>query len=135
MADALGGNSGKPYKYGSSIAYDGNDTIWCLKGTYNELFAYSISGNNWVTKDTMPKRSPPSTKKTKVKDGSQIASNGGRMLYALKGSNTNEFWTYVCDSHRWYTATALTTGSQESEGRRRAGDRERRQGAVCVPGQ
>jgi hypothetical protein len=116
MANAPGGNSTKAYKNGSSITYDSNDTIWCLKGSYNELFAYSVSGKNWVTKDTLPKKSPPGTKKTKVKDGSQIASDGGRILYALKGGNTNEFWTYKCDSHTWYTATELTAGSKKVKG-------------------
>jgi hypothetical protein len=115
MANAPGGNSTKPYKNGSSITYDNNDTIWCLKGSYNELFAYSISGKDWVTKDTLPKRSPPGTKKTKVKDGSQIAY-AGRVVYALKGGNTNEFWMYRCDEHTWYTATELTVGSKKVKG-------------------
>jgi YVTN family beta-propeller protein len=116
MANAPGGNSTKPYKNGSSITYDNNDTIWCLKGSYNELFAYSVSGKDWVTKDTLPKRSPPGTKKTKVKDGSQIASDGNRTIYALKGGNTDEFWTYKCNDHTWYTATQLTAGSKKVKG-------------------
>jgi hypothetical protein len=116
MANAPGGNSTKAYKNGSSITYDNNDTIWCLKGSYNELFAYSISGKDWVTKDTLPKRSPPGTKKTKVKDGSQIASDGNRTIYALKGGNTDEFWTYKCNDHTWYTATPMTAGSKKVKG-------------------
>jgi hypothetical protein len=115
MADALGGFSTKPYKNGSSITYDNNDTIWCMKGSYNELFAYSVSGNIWVTKDTLPKKSPPSAKKTKVKDGSQVAYSD-RAVYVLKGNNTNEFWTYKCDSHAWYVATPLLDGPKKVKG-------------------
>jgi hypothetical protein len=110
MASAPVGASNKPFKYGSSIAYDGNDTIWAMKGSYNELFAYSVSSDKWVSKDTLPKKSSPSAKKTKVKDGSDIACNG-RVVYALKGDNTNEFWYYQCDSHRWYTADPLPAGN------------------------
>jgi hypothetical protein len=42
MANVPLGLSDEPCGYGSSIAYDGGDTIWCLKGSYNEFFAYSV---------------------------------------------------------------------------------------------
>jgi hypothetical protein len=116
MAPAPVGISGKPYKNGSSIAYDGGDTIWCLKGSYNEFAAYSVTGNIWVTKDTLPKKSPPGTKKTKVKDGSQIASDHSGLVYALKGGNTLEFWTYKCSDHTWYTAASLPAGAKKVKG-------------------
>jgi len=112
---APGGSSTKPFKNGSSLTYDGGDTIYCLKGSYNEFFAYSVSNRNWVTLDTLPRRAPGSTKKTKVKDGSQIAS-AGRVVYALKGGNTNEFWIYLCDSHRWQPGTDMTAGTKRVKG-------------------
>jgi hypothetical protein len=115
MTVAPNGLSSKPFKYGSSISYDGGDTIWCMKGTYNELSAYSISGNNWVDKDTLPKVSPPGSKKTKVKDGSQIACDR-RAVYALKGDNTDEFWMYKCDDRAWYTETQIPAGSKAVKG-------------------
>jgi hypothetical protein len=115
MADAPPCASGKPYKNGSSLAYDGGDTIFALKGSYNEFAAYSITGNNWVTKDNLPLVAPPSTKKTKVKDGSQIAY-AGRVVYALKGGKTDEFWTYKCNDHTWSAATPLTPGSKKVKG-------------------
>jgi hypothetical protein len=106
LPPAPGGASNKPFKNGSSLAYDGGDTIYALKGSYNEFFAYSISGRTWETRDTMPKIAPPGTKKKKVKDGSGMAVFG-RTVYALKGGNTNEFWTYKCDSHRWYVGPEM----------------------------
>ncbi len=121
MDDAPLGASGKPYKNGSSIIYDGNDTIWCLKGSYNEFAAYSVAGKNWVTKDTLPRKAPPSTKKTKVKDGSQIAYSS-RVVYALKGGNTNEFWKYLCNDQKWYTAEPMPVGPKKVKGG----------GALCV---
>jgi hypothetical protein len=94
--------STKPYKNGSSIAYDGGDTIFCLKGSYNEFAAYSISGRTWQTRETLPKIAPPNTKKVKAKDGSQLACLG-RTIYVLKGNNTNDFWAYEMDERRWHT--------------------------------
>jgi hypothetical protein len=109
MASAPSGALGKPYKYGSSIAYGGTDTIYCLKGAYNEFFAYSISGNNWVTEEALPRVAPPLTKKTQVRNGSQIASNGEGTIYALKGNNTNEFWSYEIGWQEWLVANAMPT--------------------------
>lgn len=115
MANAPAGNSNKPYKCGSCLAYDGGDTIYCLKGSYNELAAYSISGMNWVTKDTMPRKAPPGTKKTKVKDGAGMACYG-RAVYALKGGNTDEFWMFSTTDQQWHVQTQLPAGSRNVKG-------------------
>jgi hypothetical protein len=116
MTSAPTGLSGKTYKNGSSIALDGRDTIWCLKGSYNEFAAYSVAHNTWVTKDNLPLVAPPGTKKTKVKDGSQIASDGSRTIYALKGDNTNEFWTYACNSRTWTVASQMPAMAKKVKG-------------------
>jgi hypothetical protein len=106
---APGGASTKPYKNGSSITYDGGDTIYCLKGSYNEFAAYSISGRVWATRDTLPMIAPPGTKKVKVKDGSQIACTG-RTVFALKGNKTDEFWAFDCDGQAWRTLEPMPSG-------------------------
>jgi hypothetical protein len=109
------GVSDKPFKNGSSITGDGGDTIFALKGSYNEFFAYSIRGGSWQTRDSLPRKSPPGTRKTKVKDGSQLAGAAG-LVYALKGGNTDEFWTYRCDSHKWFTGLPVPTGIMKVKG-------------------
>jgi hypothetical protein len=106
-APAPGGTSTKPYKNGSTICYDGGDTIYALKGSYNEFFAYSISGDNWVSRDPLPLIGS-SLKKKKVKDGAGMAYAGGT-VYALKGGNTNEFFTYNTVTHVWVTSTDMPT--------------------------
>jgi len=107
---APGNLSGSPYKVGSSIAFDGGDTIWCLKGSYNEFAAYSIAGRTWVTKEPLPRVAPPGTKKTVAKAGSQIACRQ-RTVYALKGNNTSEFWSYRADSGRWSVRQSVPIAS------------------------
>jgi hypothetical protein len=115
LPPAPGGTSTKPFKSGSSITYDGGDTIYCLKGSYNEFFAYSLSGRSWVTRETLPKIAPPGTKKTKAKDGSQLAWFGGS-VYTLKGNNTNEFWQYKCTEQRWDPAPQMPEGTKKVKG-------------------
>ncbi len=115
LASAPAGASGKSFKNGSGLTYDGGDTIFCVKGSYNEFFAYSISGRNWTTRETLPRIAPPGSRKTKVKDGSGLAYDR-RVIYALKGGNTNEFWTYYCDAHHWYVGDPMPTFSKKVKG-------------------
>jgi hypothetical protein len=109
------GMSSKPFKNGSCLTSDGLDAVYCLKGSYNEFFIYSISGRTWETRDTLPKISPPGTSKKKVKDGAGIAYCN-QAAYVLKGGNTNEFWKYDCNYRHWFTATALTAGIKKVKG-------------------
>ncbi len=115
MTSAPTGLSGKTYKNGSCLSYDGVDTIFCLKGSYNELAAYSVQHNTWVTKDTMPKKAPPGTKKTKVKDGAGMAYYS-KAVYVLKGGNTDEFWMFSRADQQWHIQTQLTVGSKKVKG-------------------
>jgi hypothetical protein len=105
---APAGTTGKPYKNGSSIAFDGGDTIYCLKGSYNNDFAaYSISGKAWVTRDPLP-LTGSSGRRKKVKAGGSMAAATGA-IYALKGGNTNEFYQYKTTDHKWYIMADMPT--------------------------
>jgi hypothetical protein len=107
QASAPVGASGRPYKNGSCLATDGT-TIWALKGSYNELFAYNVATNTWTSRAGLP-FTGSSGKKKKVKDGAGIAFLDGT-LFALKGGNTREFWTYATDSDRWRQAEDMPVG-------------------------
>jgi hypothetical protein len=100
LADAPTGVSGKSFKYGSSITYDGESLIYVLKGTYNEFYAYDLDRDLWVTLETLPLCKPPDGRKKKAKDGAGIAFTND-MVYCLKGGNTAEFWAYNCDAGAW----------------------------------
>jgi hypothetical protein len=115
LPPAPSGASGKSYKNGSSITCDGNDTIYCLKGSYNEFAAYSISGKIWQTRDPVPLVGPLGKKK-KVKAGGSLASDRASVVWALKGGNTNEFWQYHTTDHKWYTAAPVPTGAKNVNG-------------------
>ena len=104
LPPAPGGRSGKPFKGGSCLADDNRDSIYCLKGSFNEFFVYSISARNWATRETLPKIY--FSGKKKVKDGAGIAW-WPDVVYGLKGGNTNEFWVFRCDENRWFTAPQM----------------------------
>jgi hypothetical protein len=109
MTNAPTGTSGKPFKDGSCLATDGSTTVWALKGSFNELFAYDVATNAWTDKTTLP-LTGSSGKKKKVKSGGAMAYHAG-IVYAQKGNNTNEFWSYQCDSDRWVQKTDIPAGS------------------------
>lgn len=89
-------NTGKPYKDGSCITLVG-DVIYCLQAGANENYfsAYHIANDSWVAKEYIPLihiNTPK--KKTKVKDGAAMTSDGA-VIYAIKGGKVNEFWKYI----------------------------------------
>jgi subtilisin family serine protease len=96
---APAGLSGKSFKNGSCLAFDGSNTIYAVKGSYNEFFAYNVDSNVWVTRNTLPLIGSSGRKK-KVKDGAGIAYLG-TLVYALKGGNTQEFWAYNPAGDAW----------------------------------
>jgi hypothetical protein len=124
MASAPSGLSGKPFRNGSCITFDRDDnTIYALKATYNEFYVYRVDSNVWITKTALPLVGSSGRKK-KAKDGAGLTYHNG-VVYALKGGNTQEFWTYLVDSDRWVQRPDVPLG---------AGKRVRGGGAiVCAP--
>jgi hypothetical protein len=116
MATAPAGLSGKPYKNGSCLAYDGSNVIYALKGSYDEFFAYHVDSNSWTTRTPLPLVGA-SGKKKKVKDGAGLAFHDGN-VYAVKGGNTQEFWSYAADSDKWlqYPDVPLGAGKKVKGG-------------------
>jgi hypothetical protein len=109
MTDAPLGASGKAWKNGSAIAYDSiNQTIYALKGSYNELHAYDVATNTWTQKASLPLIGSGGRKK-KVKDGAGLAYLGGK-LYAQKGGNTREFWIYDIAANAWTQTEDMPVG-------------------------
>ncbi|MEO0110260.1 MAG: SBBP repeat-containing protein, partial [candidate division WOR-3 bacterium] len=83
----------KGYGDGSClIAYD-NNTLYALRGKYNEFYKYDISANTWEKDSGMPFTHPLWNKKKKVGEGAAMTLKGNR-IYAFKGNNTKEFWSF-----------------------------------------
>jgi hypothetical protein len=96
------GASNKTYKAGSAITCSPDlGQIYVLKGSTNEFFSYSLTDGSWRTLNPLPLLGSSGRPK-KVKDGASLTYRRG-LVYALKGGNTNEFFTFRCDSGKWYT--------------------------------
>ncbi len=93
--DAAPYNTKAKYDKGSWIVYDGSRYIYAMQAKYNALFRYDVVGEQWVTTPALSQMPfvGRSRKSKKVGDGS-AATWDGRAIYAFKGNNTQEFWTY-----------------------------------------
>ena len=94
----------KKWKKGSCIASDGS-RVYALKGggKYNEFYIYDVLSDTWLIGDTLPlMRGGVSAKKKKLKDGAALCyAPTVNRLYAFKGGNTDEFWSYSLALGKW----------------------------------
>ncbi|MEO0115032.1 MAG: T9SS type A sorting domain-containing protein [candidate division WOR-3 bacterium] len=102
------GLSQKGYDKGSCLTYDGENTIYLLKAKYNEFYAYYITGDSWQTKQPMPIQT--ALGKKKVKDGGSITFHSSGIIYAFKGGNTQEFWSYSVALDTWILPDTIPKG-------------------------
>ncbi|MDH5683306.1 MAG: T9SS type A sorting domain-containing protein, partial [candidate division WOR-3 bacterium] len=115
-ADVPYGPRARAVKHGGSITYGGNDQIFALKGANtNEFYSYDINLDAWKPKDTMP-YSP--YRRKRVKRGAALCYDGRNTIYAIKGSNTLEFWayTYTAVSDTWLMMIDVPPGARRIKG-------------------
>jgi Secretion system C-terminal sorting domain len=97
------GNSGKfGYKKGSCFAYDGNNSVYVLKGNYGDFFRYDLASATWTELKRYNHKFfiNRSSKKKKVGEGSGIVYCANA-VFLLKGGNTLEFWKYEISKDTW----------------------------------
>jgi Tol biopolymer transport system component len=93
---------GRTFKQGSCIAFDGDTTVYALKGRYNDFYAYSTESGTWTTKSSLPFYGAAG-KKVKTNYGAALASCGD-WIFAMKGNNSREMWAYDTRSNTWLQA-------------------------------
>ena len=83
------------YKKGSCLAYDGDSSVYVLKGSYGDHFKYNLYTNVWTQLRQFNYKSFINRlgKKKKLGEGSGMIYYNND-LFILKGGNTNEFWRY-----------------------------------------
>jgi hypothetical protein len=100
-ADVGSGPRGKTAKYGTCMTYDGDNTIYLLKGYRYEFHAYSISGDTWTQKPDIP-LSTLGGRKKKIKKGAGIAYDPElERVYASKGGKSIEWWYFDVARDTW----------------------------------
>lgn len=102
---AAPGERHEEFKLGSSVSYDGTDTIFALKGILNKFYAYVVSTNTWLDRPDLPL----GLKKKQAKGGAAICCHM-RTVYCIKGSNSQEFWIYNCDANTWTQGSDVPLG-------------------------
>ncbi|MFO7675799.1 MAG: hypothetical protein R6X12_05750 [bacterium] len=101
LADAPSGQKPK-WDEGSWLVFDGEGTIYAHKAKHSELWTYDIATGAWATavRAGMPRPSALTGKKKKPGEGSGAAWYDG-VIYATKGGNTCEFWSYDAATAAW----------------------------------
>jgi hypothetical protein len=102
------GVSGKAFKDGSALALGEGNKIYAVKGTYNEFYSFNLDSNKWFTLLPLPLIGS-SGKKIKLKSGGSLAYHAGK-VYALKGNNKQDFWSYTADSNKWTQLADMPLG-------------------------
>lgn len=95
--------SGKPMDEGSCLTYNGQATLYILKGKYGDFYKYNIFTDSFISLSSLPEKAG-SGKKKKPKNGTAIAYKEGK-IYCLKGG-TAQIWKYT-QSDSWYLVESL----------------------------
>ncbi len=101
--DVPPGMSGKGMGDGSCLVNAGG-TLYALKGSYNEFYAYDIATDSWFARQPLPFENRAGRRK-KAKLGTSLCYLGGT-IYALKGG-TCEFWGYNPLADVWFELESL----------------------------
>ncbi len=89
-------------KVGSGLTYDGVSKIYFLAGGGRRNYFYSLDlsafAPEWIKLESLPLVAVD--RKKKVREGGSIEFFDGK-VYAVKGGNTKEFWSYDPTSNTW----------------------------------
>ncbi len=99
----------KKTKAGSALAWDGGNRIYAIKGGTSELWAYDITKDSWYERRPCPV-SRITQRKRYFKDGASLIKGDGEFFFALKGSNTQEFWGYLPVEDTWQELETIPKG-------------------------
>ena len=108
------GPRSKRVKDGGAIAYNqesDSGLIYALKGNgTNEFYRYNILTDRWASAESIPSIGYRSKKKM-VKKGSTLVQAAGR-LYAAKGANTYDWWSFQPGRAQRTPLAAMRTGTR-----------------------
>lgn len=81
---------------------DGGSAVWRENGIYalkggntDQFWRYDVARNEWTEREPMPDFGTTLKRKRVSRGGSLVSYPYSRVLYALKGNKTYEFWRYV----------------------------------------
>jgi hypothetical protein len=103
------GASGKGYRDGSCLLSDGKQTIYLLKSSVNEFYAYDAAEKAWSRRSGLPLVGCSRRRKT-AKAGAALCLAGRDAVFALKGNSTREFWAHDIVNDYWIQLEDVPAG-------------------------
>jgi hypothetical protein len=106
------GLSGKPVGDGGSLACDAAGTLYALKGNnLSEFYSYDPGEDSWYPRPSFP--AGPNRKRPKAGAAlaSELVHSDQSLVFALKGNNTTEFYSYDVAHEYWLTQANIPVGT------------------------
>ncbi|MBR9676866.1 hypothetical protein GOV04_01895, partial [Candidatus Woesearchaeota archaeon] len=102
------------YAAGASLAWDGGDLIYGLRGTDSqEFWAYNITNDTWSVLPDIP---------IVADNGGSLSWDGGELIYALPIYNQKTFYAYNITDNNWTQLANLTENIAQGSDLVSAGD-------------
>ncbi len=97
---------------GTSLCFDDDNHIYCLRASDSSFYAYNLTSGNWEHKRGMP---------IKPKSGLGLVYGGNDTIYVMT-CNKKAFYKYSIATNNWSLAETLPVKPKSSTGICRAGD-------------
>jgi hypothetical protein len=106
------GRSRKKIKAGGALCFDGEGTIYAIKGGKSlEFWSYSIEKEVWNQKPDVPLNG-----KKKLGGGASlicVETNKSPNIYLLRGNRTLDFYVYSDETNSWSAKASVPLGPKE----------------------
>ncbi len=110
LANVPTGSGGRGVKDGGALAFAQESLVFAFKGNNTtEFYAFNVNRQEWRERESIPAIGRSGNKK-RLKAGASLTADTAGYVYALKGSNTLEFWRYTIASNRWEQRADFPTG-------------------------
>jgi hypothetical protein len=111
LPDASPGPDSTGFRAGSGLAFDGDRTIYALKGFSNEFLSYDLNYNAWRQLPGLPLTG----RDRRTREGAGLAALGNT-AYAIRGGRSREFLRYAGDSAVWSQLPDFTPSATPGSG-------------------
>jgi N-acetylneuraminic acid mutarotase len=120
LTSAPAGSHSKWYD-GSFLVFDGGQTIYAHKASYNELWAYDVQSATWRSTQLNGMPFVGGDGRRRKAGGGSAGAWLGSGIYALKGGSTGEFWRYDAPADAWTEFSQLPLSGNSGDHRVSAG--------------
>lgn len=98
----LGPSGKRRVKDGSCLSWDGDSTIYLLKGGCYEFYAFRLGCDSWIQRKDLRDAEFTNPKRRKPKKGAGLACDPQfRRVYASKGGKQTEWWYFDIVRDTW----------------------------------